>query len=322
MANIFWLADVASSNPPQAEDKGHGRATEDKADAPSPRTQPRVEVEKQTSGHADISGGAPAPTETPQSLDTSAPEPTAMGPMEVDSPAEPAKPAEHVNKVDEPVESAESSAPPKVAPDEAQQVSSDADEEGSDGYEPPEAISSSTSSEDEEDDGADSHASSTKDSQSQEDSDNEARNVVSTTSPITQPISTGQQESKPGSPREVVWDTVPSGPAHRPTGKQDQSRAGTGGEEAPAPAQLQPQSASQTSFVPYETPLRYFRAYRFHPKFQESVPGGLRSLTYSNKIDVKKELCPDELAGSACPRGNECDYQHFESIQAPGMYIL
>ncbi|KAG6038215.1 hypothetical protein E4U41_004431 [Claviceps citrina] len=81
-------------------------------------------------------------------------------------------------------------------------------------------------------------------------------------------------------------------------------------------------SAPRTSFVPYETPLQYFHAYRYHPSFNQSVAGGLRSLTYSNKIDVKKELCPDELAGQPCPRGSNCDYQHFGTMQAPDDQIL
>ncbi|KAG5974808.1 hypothetical protein E4U58_002483 [Claviceps cyperi] len=81
-------------------------------------------------------------------------------------------------------------------------------------------------------------------------------------------------------------------------------------------------SSRRTSFLPYETPLQYFHAYRFHPSFTQSVAGGLRSLTYSNKIDVKKELCPDELASQSCPRGSDCDYQHFESIRAPDDQIL
>jgi hypothetical protein len=68
--------------------------------------------------------------------------------------------------------------------------------------------------------------------------------------------------------------------------------------------------------------LKYFRAFRFHPSFHDFVPGGLRSLTYSNKIDVKREFCPDQIAGSDCPHGEQCDYQHFESIQAPDDQIL
>lgn len=74
-----------------------------------------------------------------------------------------------------------------------------------------------------------------------------------------------------------------------------------------------------TSFVPYESPLKMFRAYRFHPDFPNSVSGGLRSLTYSNEIDPKLPLCPDELAGVQCPRGADCIYQHFDKMLAPGM---
>ncbi|EFZ03770.2 Zinc finger domain-containing protein, CCCH-type [Metarhizium robertsii ARSEF 23] len=79
--------------------------------------------------------------------------------------------------------------------------------------------------------------------------------------------------------------------------------------------------APKTSFVPYETPLQYFRAYRFHPSFNQDVAGGLRSITYSNKIDIKKELCPDELAGQQCPRGSQCEFQHFETMQAPEAWL-
>ncbi|RDA84567.1 hypothetical protein CP532_1117 [Ophiocordyceps camponoti-leonardi (nom. inval.)] len=92
--------------------------------------------------------------------------------------------------------------------------------------------------------------------------------------------------------------------------------------------EVMPQSVSTTSgasdghFVPYETPLQCFRAYRFHPEFGKRVEGGLRSLTYSNKIDVQKQLCPDELAGQPCPRGSQCDYQHFENMKAPDDQIL
>ncbi|KAM4065273.1 Zinc finger domain-containing protein, CCCH-type [Hirsutella rhossiliensis] len=78
----------------------------------------------------------------------------------------------------------------------------------------------------------------------------------------------------------------------------------------------------QPRFVPYETPLQYFRAFRFHPEFSKYVTGGLRSLTYSNKIDVRKEVCPDELAGQACPRGGQCEYQHFGNMKAPDEQIL
>ncbi|PHH65255.1 hypothetical protein CDD81_3114 [Ophiocordyceps australis] len=76
------------------------------------------------------------------------------------------------------------------------------------------------------------------------------------------------------------------------------------------------------SFTPYETPLHYFHAYRFHPRFKQDVAGGLRSLTFSNKIDVQKQFCLDELQGHQCPRGTECEYQHFDGIKAPDDQIL
>jgi hypothetical protein len=116
---------------------------------------------------------------------------------------------------------------------------------------------------------------------------------VSAITPITQPISLGKQGSGSESPREAVAAII-----------------------------TPPSTASRSGFVPYETPLQYFRAYRFHPQFNKSVAGGLRSLTYSNKIDVKKEFCPDQLAGNDCARGSQCQFQHFESIQAPDDQIL
>lgn len=74
----------------------------------------------------------------------------------------------------------------------------------------------------------------------------------------------------------------------------------------------------QTSYTPYESPLRCFRSYRFHPKYSADVAGGLKSLTYSSRIDPKKEMCPDEWEGNDCPRGEACMFQHFQNIIAPG----
>ncbi|KAK7743827.1 hypothetical protein SLS53_003846 [Cytospora paraplurivora] len=78
----------------------------------------------------------------------------------------------------------------------------------------------------------------------------------------------------------------------------------------------------QTSFVDYESPLRYFHAYRFHPAYNHSVAGGLKSLTYSNRIDPKREVCPDELDGQNCPRGSACQFQHFQNMTAPDNLII
>lgn len=77
-------------------------------------------------------------------------------------------------------------------------------------------------------------------------------------------------------------------------------------------------STRQTTLAPYESPLRYYHAYRFHNKYHDDVPGGLKSLTYSNRIDPNKEMCPDEWEGNDCPRGDACQFQHFQSIIAPG----
>ncbi|GKT42435.1 protein red1 [Colletotrichum spaethianum] len=95
-----------------------------------------------------------------------------------------------------------------------------------------------------------------------------------------------------------------------------------GGGAVPPVAQSTVESSTGDRFTPYESPLQYFRAYRFHPKFAETVPGGLRSLTYSNRIDPNLPICPDQLARRDCPRGADCIYQHFESMKLPDDQIL
>lgn len=106
------------------------------------------------------------------------------------------------------------------------------------------------------------------------------------------------------------------------TGKSDGLPSDANPLQASQPQKQQSTGANGSSFMPYETPLQYFHAYRFHPSFSQSVSGGLRSLTYSNKIDVQKELCPDELAGQTCPRGTPCKFQHFDKMQAAGELAL
>ncbi|KAI2634747.1 hypothetical protein GGS26DRAFT_522964 [Hypomontagnella submonticulosa] len=68
----------------------------------------------------------------------------------------------------------------------------------------------------------------------------------------------------------------------------------------------------------YHSPLGYFRAYRFHPKYFDEVAGGLKSMTYSSRIDPMRPLCPHVLAGDPCPDGPNCVFQHFESMVLPG----
>jgi len=73
-------------------------------------------------------------------------------------------------------------------------------------------------------------------------------------------------------------------------------------------------------FTPYESPLKRFRAFRFSPEFDQEVPGGLRSLTYSHKIDPFTELCRWEMAGGAC-NDNTCEFQHFRDMRLPGASV-
>jgi len=77
-----------------------------------------------------------------------------------------------------------------------------------------------------------------------------------------------------------------------------------------------PASQSEPVLKPYESPLRYFHAYRFHSGYSNTVRGGLKSLTYSNRIDPEKQFCPLELKNEQCPEN--CEFQHFKSINAPG----
>ncbi|KAI1748646.1 hypothetical protein F4782DRAFT_550516 [Xylaria castorea] len=72
----------------------------------------------------------------------------------------------------------------------------------------------------------------------------------------------------------------------------------------------------------YKSPLSYFRAYRFHPKYFEEVPGGLKSMTFSARIDPMREVCSHALAGETCPQGASCEYQHFDSMVLPDAEII
>lgn len=72
----------------------------------------------------------------------------------------------------------------------------------------------------------------------------------------------------------------------------------------------------------YKSPLSYFRAYRFHPKYFEEVPGGLKSMTFSARIDPMREVCSHVLAGEPCPKGPSCEYQHFDSMVLPDAEII
>jgi hypothetical protein len=74
-------------------------------------------------------------------------------------------------------------------------------------------------------------------------------------------------------------------------------------------------------FTPYESPLKLFRSFRFHPSFEQQVNGGFKSLTFSNNIDVDKVLCPTETAGEPCDDSN-CDFQHFRTMGLAGALVI
>ncbi|TEY71640.1 hypothetical protein BOTCAL_0089g00190 [Botryotinia calthae] len=80
-------------------------------------------------------------------------------------------------------------------------------------------------------------------------------------------------------------------------------------------------SHSSSFFKPYESPLKVFHAFRFHPEYKQQIPGGLKSITYTNNIDAKKELCRYELMGGIC-NDNTCDFQHFREMGLPDDAVL
>jgi len=83
----------------------------------------------------------------------------------------------------------------------------------------------------------------------------------------------------------------------------------------------QEHQATVTHFTPYESPLSIMKNFRFNPRFTDVVAGGYRSLTYSNKIDPKRPLCPNELAGGDCANP-KCEEQHFRQMILPDDKIL
>ncbi|PYH48944.1 uncharacterized protein BP01DRAFT_116798 [Aspergillus saccharolyticus JOP 1030-1] len=74
---------------------------------------------------------------------------------------------------------------------------------------------------------------------------------------------------------------------------------------------------SRTTFTYYDSPLKHFKAYRYHPSYAENVVNGYRSLTYSHNIDPMKYLCPFEAAGGVC-NDRSCEFQHFRDMSLSG----
>ncbi|KAK8075040.1 hypothetical protein PG997_009703 [Apiospora hydei] len=87
-------------------------------------------------------------------------------------------------------------------------------------------------------------------------------------------------------------------------------------------AEEQATTLSSKDLLSYQSPLRFFRAYRFHPKYMDEVRGGLRSKTYSSRVDCNKPLCPSSDERKSCPDGPSCQYQHFSDMLASDSDII
>ncbi|CBX96043.1 hypothetical protein LEMA_P031950.1 [Plenodomus lingam JN3] len=74
-------------------------------------------------------------------------------------------------------------------------------------------------------------------------------------------------------------------------------------------------------FTPYESPLRMFKSYRYHPRYASEVSGGFLSWTFSHQIDPQKLLCQYESAGGSC-NDSTCTDQHFRDISITGEKLL
>ncbi|KAJ6132271.1 hypothetical protein N7471_007486 [Penicillium samsonianum] len=88
-----------------------------------------------------------------------------------------------------------------------------------------------------------------------------------------------------------------------------------------APGTEASSAISEQRFTPYTSPLRTFKAYRYHPHYAEDVPSGYRSLTYSHNIDSMKYMCPYELAGGVC-NDRSCEFQHLRDMTLSDDKIL
>ena len=69
-------------------------------------------------------------------------------------------------------------------------------------------------------------------------------------------------------------------------------------------------------FTPYESPLKQFKSFRYHPHYLEEVSGGFRSLTYSHTINPDIPLCRYDLDG-VC-NDDSCPSQHLRSVGLSG----
>ena len=77
------------------------------------------------------------------------------------------------------------------------------------------------------------------------------------------------------------------------------------------------QAPGKPHFKPYESALRGFKDYKWHPDFLTTTSQGFQSPTFSHKIDPNKPLCPFEGAGGQC-NDPTCQFQHFKDMGLTG----
>ncbi|KAJ3127135.1 Zinc finger C3H1 domain-containing protein, partial [Nowakowskiella sp. JEL0407] len=73
--------------------------------------------------------------------------------------------------------------------------------------------------------------------------------------------------------------------------------------------------------APYKTFLSRFKSFRLNPSYNETVQNGVRSISYSNKIDPKVGFCVFETNGGIC-QDSTCTAQHFRSISMTSHEIV
>ena len=78
------------------------------------------------------------------------------------------------------------------------------------------------------------------------------------------------------------------------------------------------QTQETPPFVPYESPLKSFKDFRYHQQFQEVTSKGFQSPTWSHDIDADLPFCPQELQAGTCNDSN-CGYQHFRDLDLKRM---
>ncbi|KAE8321124.1 hypothetical protein BDV39DRAFT_23437 [Aspergillus sergii] len=126
--------------------------------------------------------------------------------------------------------------------------------------------------------------------------------------------------ASPGPVEPTVEPTVPSSPVQK---SQNTDEPSVGTVQESGVSQLgNNQNARQPGdsnhkYSPYISPLKSFKAFRYHPRYTDEVTGGYRSLTYSHDIDPMVYLCPFETSGGVC-NDRSCEFQHFRDMTLSG----